>query len=459
MRHVLLAACVAAVWLGSGREAWSEGAGSGAVLSGAAAFGDWRGDAPGVRRRIGVEDLAEPYASRSASNTPSVVAPATGAVPKAPAGFVVTRFAEGFDTPRLLRVAPNGDIFMAETGAGRVRVLRASEGAGRVERSEVFARGLDVPFGIAFYPPGPEPRFVYVATLNSVVRYAYRAGDMRATGPAEVVVARLTGPAGGHVTRDVQFTPDGKRMLVSVGSASNVAQGMPRWGTDEIRAWEAGHGVGAAWGEETNRADVLSFDPEGRNGSVFATGIRNCVGLAIHPVTSDAWCSTNERDGLGDDLPPDYVTRVLAGGFYGWPWFYLGGHEDPRHRGERPDLARRVTVPDVLVQPHSAPLQMTFYPPGVAGIAAFPAVFGGDAFVALHGSWNRGRRTGYKIVHIRLQDGVPAGEYEDFLTGFVVDNDSVWGRPVGVAVAHDGALLVTEDGNGTIWRVAYAGPR
>ena len=460
MRDVRLAGCVAAVLLlGSAGAAWAQAAGDGVALAGAAAFGDWHGDAPGVRRHIAVGDLVVPYASRSASNTPSVAAAPAGATPKVPAGFAVTRFAEGFDTPRLMRVAPNGDIFLAETGAGRVRVLQAADGAGRVERNEVFASGLDVPFGIAFYPPGAAPQFVYVATLNSVVRYPYRAGDMRATGPAETIVPRLTGPAGGHVTRDVQFTPDGKRMLVSVGSASNVAQGMPRRSAEEIRSWEAGHGTGAAWGDETNRADVLSFDPDGGHGAMFATGIRNCVGLAIQPVSGDTWCATNERDGLGDDLPPDYVTRVRAGGFYGWPWYYLGAHEDPRHRGERPDLAQQVTVPDVLVQPHSAPLQIAFYPPAAAGVAAFPAAYRGDGFVALHGSWNRGRRTGYKVVRIRLQNGTPVGEYEDFLTGFVVNDDAVWGRPVGVAVAHDGALLVSEDGNGTIWRVAYVGSR
>ena len=427
------------------------------VRAGAAAFGDWHADAPGVRRHIGADDLPPPFASRSASNTPSVVTPEAGAVPRPPPGFTVTRFAEGFDTPRLLRVAPNGDIFLAETGAGRVRVLRATDGAAKAARNEVFASGLEIPFGIAFYPPGPAPRFVYVASLNSVVRYPWRPGEFRPSGPAEVVVPRLTDGGGGHVTRDVQFTPDGKRMLVSVGSASNDAGGMGRRTAEQVAAWDAQHGVGAAWGPETNRAAVLSFDPDGGNPSMFATGLRNCVGLAIQPRTGDAWCSTNERDGLGDNLPPDYVTRVRRGGFYGWPWYYIGAHEDPRHRGERPDLAAQATVPDVLVQPHSAPLQMTFYPPDATGPAAFPASYRGDAFVALHGSWNRALRTGYKVVRIPLRDGVPTGEYEDFLIGFVHDDDAVWGRPVGVAVAHDGALLVTEDGNGTIWRVAPTG--
>ena len=427
------------------------------LLTGAAAYGDWRTDAPGVRRRIVPADLPAPYASRSASNTPSVVAPQAGAVPIAPPGFTVSRFAEGLENPRLVRVAPNGDIFVSESGAGRIHVFRAADGALRPSRDEIYATGLELPFGIAFYPPGPDPRWIYVATLNSVVRFAYRSGDLKAAARPEIVVPGLTQTSGNHVTRDVQFTPDGRRMLVSIGSGSNDAQSMPRKSAAEIVAWEAQHGLGAAWGDETNRADVLAFDPDGKNPTMFATGLRNCVGLAIHPATGDAWCSTNERDGLGDNLPPDLVTRIRPGAFFGWPWYYIGAHEDPRHRGERPDLAGRVQEPDVLIQPHSAPLQMMFYPTAQTGPAAFPAAFAGDGFVALHGSWNRAKRTGYKIVRLRLQNGVPTGEYDDFLTGFARNDDEVWGRPVGVAVAHDGALLVTEDGNGTVWRVA--GPK
>lgn len=201
------------------------------------------------------------------------------------------------------------------------------------------------------------------------------------------------------------------------------------------------------------------FDPEGHDRKVFASGIRNCVGLAVDPDTKDVWCSTNERDGLGDNLVPDYVTRVREHAFYGWPWYYLGHNADPRRKGERPDLAGKATVPDVLLQPHSAPLQMTFYDAAASGAAAFPSDYDGQAFVALHGSWNRQRRTGYKVVQILMKDGTPTGVYEDFLTGFVASDDSVWGRPVGVAVAHDGALLVTDDGTGTVWRVSYAGRR
>ncbi len=422
------------------------------LLAGSAAFGDWRADAPGVRRKIAPADLPAPYASGSASRGPSVVAAPRGALPKAPPGFTVMRFAEGLETPRVLRIAPNGDVFIAESGAGRIRVMRAADGAARPERNEIFADDLDGPFGIAFYPPGAAPQWVYVATTASVVRFPYASGDLRARGPAQIVVRRL--PDGGHWTRDVVFSPDGRRMFVSVGSASNDAQGLPRKSQAELRLWDTAHGLGAAWGEEEDRADVLSFDPAGGGRRIFATGLRNCVGLAVEPQTGALWCSTNERDGLGDNLPPDFVTRVREGGFYGWPWYYIGEHEDPRHRGERPDLRGKITVPDVLIQPHSAPLAMTFYD-AKSGEARFPEEYRGDAFVAAHGSWNRSKRTGYKVVRIRLRDGAPTGEYDDFLTGFVLDDNRVWGRPVGVAVAHDGALLVSEDGNGTIWRVAY----
>jgi glucose/arabinose dehydrogenase len=177
--------------------------------------------------------------------------------------------------------------------------------------------------------------------------------------------------------------------------------------------------------------------------------------MAVNPETGDLWVSTNERDGLGDNLVPDYITRVKEGGFYGWPWYYMGSHEDPRHAGERPDLDGKALVPDVMLQSHSASLEVTFYT-ATNGVAAFPAEYVGNAFAAFHGSWNRSVRTGYKIARVIVNHGVPTGEYEDFLTGFVVDDQSVWGRPVGVAVARDGALLVTEDGNGTMWRISYA---
>ena len=416
--------------------------GTGGVLLGAAAFGDWQSDAPGVRRLIRVQDLPPPFATGSAHNSPRVAPRRADARPSAPEGWRVDLFAERLEQPRQIRVAPGGDVFIAETAAGRIRVLRAKAGATRAEQWWTFADGLDGPFGMAFYPPGPSPQWLYVAENNRVLRFPYREGDTSARGRSEVVVAELSPTTGGHATRDVVFSLDGKRMFVSVGSQSNVAEGIGKKTPEQIRAWESEHGLGATWGYEERRANVLVFDPEGKGGRIFATGLRNCVGMAVHPATGDLWCSTNERDGMGDDLVPDHVTRVKEGAWYGWPWYWLGNNEDSRLKGQRPDLAGKATVPDVLIQSHSASLGMTFRE--------------GDGFAAEHGSWNRERRTGYKVIRIPTKDGVPTGEYEDFLTGFVVDQRSVWGRPVGVAVAHDGALLVTEDTNGTVWRVAPA---
>ena len=245
-------------------------------------------------------------------------------------------------------------------------------------------------------------------------------------------------------------------MLVSIGSGSNVADGMSRRPPPDF---VASHPLGATWGNEGDRADVLSFTPEGKDRRILATGLRNCVGLALQPKTDALWCAVNERDGLGDDLVPDYVTHVAPGAFYGWPWFYFGNHEDPRLKGARVDLTFKATLPDVPIQSHSAPLQVTFYDPMPGAAAAFPASYDGDAFVTLHGSWNRSLRTGYKVIRIRMKDGVPTGGYDDFLTGFVASDDAVWGRPVGVAVAKDGALLVGEDANGVIYRVAPTAER
>jgi glucose/arabinose dehydrogenase len=412
------------------------------------AFGSWQLDKPGTIRLIRPQDLPEPGATRSAASVSRVVAKPAGAAPQVPAGFKIELFAEGLSGPRIIRAAPNGDIFVAETYAGRVRVLRAADGSSKPTANEVYATGLHQPFGIAFFPNGDDPQWVYVANTDGVVRFPYHSGDLKASGKPETIVANL--PHGsGHSTRDVVFTPDDKRMLVSVGSASNDGEGMgqPPGG---LEAWGSEQPPGAAWSYETDRAAVLAFDSDGKNKKVFATGIRNCVGLAVQPQSGTPWCSTNERDGFGDDLVPDYVTSVREKGFYGWPWFYVGNHEDPRHAGERPDLKDKVTIPDVLLQAHSASLGLTFYQGN-----NFPADYRGDAFAAEHGSWNRSKRTGYKVVRIRLKDGKPTGEYEDFVTGFVVNDSEVWGRPVGVAVAHDGALLVSEDGNGTIWRVSH----
>jgi glucose/arabinose dehydrogenase len=415
------------------------------VRTGADTFGDWRTDAPGVRRLITPADLPAPYATRSTANMSHQEARTEADVPKAPPGFAVDLFATGLNMPRVIRVAPNGDIFVAETGAGRVRVFRPGASSGPA-KGEIFAAGLQQPYGIAFYPSGENPRFVYVASPDSVVRFPYRNGDMKASGPAEKI-ASLPG-GGGHSTRDLAFSPDDKTLFVSVGSGSNVAEGASH--ADQASIAEAP--IGASFGDEGRRADVLAFDPDGKHERIYATGIRNCSGLAVQPGTGALWCAVNERDGLGDELPPDYVTHVAQGAFYGWPWYYLGDHQDPRHKDERPDLANHITTPDVLIQAHSAPLAIAFY-----GADQFPSEYKGDAFVTLHGSWNRAKRTGYKVVRLVMKDGKPTGEYEDFLIGFVGDDKNVWGRPVGVAVTHDGSLLVSDDGSGSIWRVSYKG--
>jgi len=419
-------------------------------LTGAAAYGDWRGDAPGVRRLVRPGDLPKPMATPSARNSVLIAKPPPGAALKTLPGFTVKLFASGLAKPRLMRVAPNGDIFVSEGAAGQIRVLRPSADGSRAERNEVFASGLRQPFGIAFYPAN-DPQWVYVANTDSVVRFPYRAGDLKARGPAETVVTGI--PVGHHWTRDVAFSNDGRTMYVSVGSGSNVAEDMEKLSGDALRKATAGKPLGATWGSESERADVLAFDPDGKNRRIYATGIRNCVGMAVD-AGDTLWCSTNERDLLGDDLVPDYITRVKEGAFYGWPWYYIGANEDPRHAGERPDLRDKITVPDILLQPHSASLQMMVYTGD-----QFPAEYKGSIFAAEHGSWNRAKRTGYKIIRAIVKDGVPTGEYEDFVTGFVIDDRTAWGRPVGVAQDKTGALLFSEDGNGTVWRVTYGDRR
>ena len=411
------------------------------VRTGDAAFGDWRTDAPGVIRKITPDALPAPFSSRSAARMPSVVVRPAGASLHLPPGFEAEPFAAGLDQPRTMHTAPNGDIFVAEAGSNRIRVLRAADGAAKPASTSTFASDLNLPFGIAFWPPGPSPRFVYVGDTDQVLRFPYQSGDLQAHGPAEVIVRSL--PEGGHWTRDVVFSPDGSRMFVAVGSAGNLDP-------DLTGPPPANLPLGAAWGDDLNRANVLQFTPDGHPSRIVATGLRNCSAEAIQPGNGALWCVVNERDGLGDNLPPDYATRVEPGAFYGWPWFYIGAHPEPRMNGARADLASHVTLPDVLIQPHSAPLGITFYDG-----TQFPPDYRGDAFVALHGSWNRFLRTGYKVVRLHLQDGRPTGVYEDFLTGFVASDQAVWGRPVGLTTMHDGSLLVSDDANGTIWRIAY----
>ena len=408
----------------------------GTLLTGKAAMGDWTTDAPGVRRKITVDDLPSLGSNVLAINPPHVARRPADAQLHVPPGFKIDAYASGFRNPRFLLTAPNGDVFVTESRANQIKGLRDTKASGKPDVTEVFAeRDLNKPFGIAFYPPGDDPQFLYVANTDGVIRFPYRNGDLKARGPAEKLGVQLSGGAahlrsGGHWTRDIVFSPDGKKMYVSIGSRSN----------DSDNAAEA------------DRARIFEFNPDGTNRKVYAWGIRNAVGIAFRPGSDALWMSTNERDELGNDLPPDYVSSVRPGGFYGWPWFYIGNHPDPRYKGKHPELADKVIIPDVLVQAHSATLNLCFYTGD-----QFPAEYKGDIFAAFHGSWNRTKRTGYKIVRVPFDHstGKAVGEYEDFVTGFVTPNGNVWGRPVGITVAKDGSLLFSEDGNGTIWRVSY----
>jgi glucose/arabinose dehydrogenase len=399
-------------------------------------FADYQTDKPGTAYRITVGDLPKPNATESVQNQPRLAPRPVGATPQAPAGYSVSHYAADLENPRLIRTAPNGDLFVAESRPGRIKILRSTEGVDQAQITEVFASGLRRPFGIAFYPLGTNPQWVYVGNTDSIVRFPYKNGDLKASGAPETVVAKLPSggnlPGGGHWTRDIAFSRDGKKMFVSVGSFTNVNDP----DTDPA---------------EKDRATILEFNPDGTAGRVYVSGIRNAVGLAVHPRTGDLWASVNERDGLGDDLVPDYITRVKDGDFFGWPWFYMGGAWDPRHEGKHPELKDKVRTPDILVQPHSASLEMVFYTGN-----QFPSEHRDSAFAALHGSWNRKLRTGYKVIRVPLKNGLSVnGGYEDFLTGFVTADGQVWGRPVGVAVASDGALFVSDDGTNSVWRVSY----
>ena len=408
------------------------------VLTGQAAFTDAAHESPGIRRHLTVADLPAPAPDQSVDNGAHVVPRPANAWPIAPKGFKVELYTTGLENPRELRLAPNGDLFLAESDTGKIKIFRGVKADGTPQQMSVFATGLQQPFGIAFYPLGPNPQWVYIGDTDGIVRFPYRNGDMTARGPMQQLAdlpggGRLRG--GGHWTRDLVFTKDGSKLLASVGSHSNI---------DDPDTHP----------EEFHRADVLEFTPDGKFVEIYAYGIRNCVGEAINPITGQLWCSANERDALGNNLVPDYITHVQEGGFYGWPWYYMGGHQDPRHPGSHPELQSKVITPDILLNPHFASLEMTFYQG-----SQFPAEYKGDGFACEHGSWNRNQRSGYEVIRLPMRDGHATGEYEDFLTGFTVGNgdDDVWGRPVGVAVAQDGSLFVSDDGSRSIWHVIYTG--
>jgi glucose/arabinose dehydrogenase len=366
--------------------------------------------------------LPAPFATRSAGNGPNRTKPPAGFLPTVPAGFRVNVYASSFHTPRWLTVAPNGDIFLAETGAGTIDVLRDPQNTGGAQEREVFASGLTRPFGIGFHDD-----YVYVGEMKRVVRFHYDVKTSKRTGEAEKIMDL---PPGGHWTRTVAFSADGKHLYVAVGSDGNIDVDNP-----------------------PIRAAVTICDPDGKNARLFATGLRNPVGLAIEPKTGDLWTSVNERDELGDNLPPDYLTSLKDGGFYGWPYSYIGDNVDPRVRPPRRDLVARAIIPDVLLSAHVAPLQFTFY----TG-TQFPESYRGGAFIAEHGSWNRATRSGYQVEFVAFKDGKPSADPVPFLSGLVPDpkQDDVYGRPVGVTVAPDGSLLVSDDGAGVIYRVSVA---
>jgi glucose/arabinose dehydrogenase/cytochrome c2 len=416
---------------------------------------NWRLDAPGRPHRISATSMPTAFATPSSRNNSSVAAKPADASLSVPPGFHIDIFSSGLTGPRKMLVAPNGDILVTETRGGRVTVLHPSTDGSRAAGTDVYLQGLKQPFGLAFYPNAQNPQWLYIAETNRVARYAFQVGDVKARGAAQVVVAQL--PSGvGHSTRDIAFSADAKQLFVSVGSGSNVAESMSKKTPAEIKSWEAVHGLGGAWDVETDRAAILEFDAAAPAAAThFANGIRNCVSLTVQPATGALWCTTNERDALGDDLVPDYSTRVTRGSFFGWPWYYIGSNEDPRLKGDRPDLSGKVSVPDVLYQSHSAALSMTFYAAN-RGKFAFPAAYAGDAIVGFHGSWNRSLRTGYKLVRVHMKNGEPTGDYEDFLTGFVVDDAHVWGRPVATAQLPDGSLLMSEDGNNVVYRISYS---
>jgi glucose/arabinose dehydrogenase len=365
-------------------------------------------------------ELPAPFATKSAGNAPEVSKPPKGFLPTVPNGFQVNVFATGFKSPRFLTTAPNGDIFVADSGAGKIYVLRDPQHTGGAQEREEFAAGVDQPFGIVFHEG-----FVYVGATDAVLRFPYDAKTSKRT--AEPVKLLDLPKGGAHWTRDVAFTADGRHLLVTVGSNSNNSTG-----------------------EDARRAAITICDPDGKNARLYATGLRNPVTALVNPQTGTVWTTVNERDGLGDDLPPDYFTAVQDGGFYGWPYSYIGDHVDPRVKPQNPELVSKAIVPDVLLGAHHAPLQFTFY----TG-TQFPQKYRGGAFIAEHGSWNRSQRVGYRVTFVAFQNGKPVAGPEEFFGGLVPDpsKEQVYGRPVGVTVAADGALLISDDGANVVYRV------
>ena len=376
----------------------------------------------GQQHQVKPDTLPKPFATPDAKNPPAVVPQPEGVTLKLPAGFTSNVFAEGgFKRMRWIAVAPNGDVFATDSDVNTLTVLRDTNGDGVSDERHVYAEGLKRPFGIAF-----GAGHVYVANAGSVVRWPYKTGQLKAEGAPQTIVEMPAEP--GHWTRNLAFNPDGSRLYVSIGSSSDA--GAP----------------------DTDRALVFSVKPDGSDRRVHATGLRNPIGLAFEPRSKSLWAAVQERDRMGDDLVPDYVTEVRDGAFYGWPFAYVGPNEDPRHVGERPDLVKQTVVPDLLLESHSAVMGLVFYQ-----ATRFPAAYRGHAFATLRGSSNRSLRTGYKVIRIPFTDGKVTGGYEDFVSGWMLGEDKkeVWGRPVGIAVGADGALLVVDDAHQKIYRISH----
>ena len=381
-------------------------------------------ETPGQHFQLSPDKLAPPHATPAVADQSQPIPRPPNAALMLPAGFASNLFAEGLTHARWLALAANGDVFLAESNAGKITLLRDANGDGKAEMITTYADGFQMPHGLAFHEGT-----LYVGDSNGVWRIPYKDGDTKAPSRSMITAPGAFGGArGSHWTRNVVFSPKGD-MYVAIGSANNVAEDPPP------------------------RATIQLF----KNGKLttFASGTRNPVGVAFYPGTEDLYAVVNERDGLGDELVPDYFTRVDKGAFYGWPYAYIGPHPDPDYGAKRPDLVRAAKTPDVLFQSHSAPLGLAFY----TG-TQFPAAFRGGAFVALHGSWNSGKPTGYKVVYVPFRDGRPAGGYDNFALGFWargVDRAQTIGRPVGLAVAKDGSLLIADDVGQAVWRISYKG--
>ena len=385
-------------------------------------------DQPGTHH-ITAADLPVPFATPSVNNGQDIVPrPADVSLHTLP-GFKVSEWSAGLVNPRWIQVAPNGDVFVSESSAGRIAVLRPNPNGGKPTITR-FVTGLSQPFGIAFYPLGPNPQYVYIADTDEVLRFPYKNGQTTSSvtvDQATKIEALTPGGYNQHWTRTIVFSPDSKKLYIGVGSRENIGE------------------------EDPPRACVMTCNPDGSDFKPYATGLRNAVGLTFNPVNGALWAATNERDGLGSHVPPDYTTSVKPDGFYGWPYTYIGAHHDPR-MPNKPDLESKAIVPDVLLEPHCAALSIEFDTGH-----QFPAQFHDDGFVAMHGSWNRADPSGYKVVRIPMNpDGTAKGTYQDFVWGWKLHpNGPVWGRPVSATFMKDGSLLISDDGGNVIWRVTH----